>query len=99
MLVPGCPALLHAIAVLGGGNELEEPFLVEAGGAPIDVAGGHSAPFFHDMDGDGLDDLLVGQFEDGHLRVYRNVGTRGAPRFGQHELFQAGAGAASVPYG
>jgi hypothetical protein len=86
-------------ALSGLGAQLEPPFLVEAGGSPIDVAGGHSAPFFHDVDGDGLDDLLVGQFEGGHLRVYRNGGERGAPRFAEHGLLEAGGSAASVPYG
>jgi hypothetical protein len=94
-LLSACLPVLSA----GIDVQLEPPFLVQAGDAPIDVAGGHSAPFFHDVDGDGLDDLLVGQFEGGHLRVYRNVGERGAPRFAEHELLQAGGSAASVPYG
>jgi len=83
----------------GTEGELAPPFRVEAGGAAIDVPGGNSAPFFHDLDGDGLRDLLVGQFEEGCVRVYRNVGARGAPRFEGFELLRAGDGLAKVPYG
>ena len=79
--------------------ELDAPFVVEADGRAIDVPGGNSAPFFHDLDGDGLRDLLVGQFEDGCVRVYKNVGARGAPRFAGFELLRAGGELAKVPYG
>ena len=33
-------------------------------GAPIDVTVGHAAPYVIDFDGDGLRDLLVGEFGD-----------------------------------
>ncbi len=79
--------------------ELAPPFLVEADGRAIDVPGGNSAPFLHDLDGDGLRELWVGQFEDGCVRVYRNVGARGAPRFAGFELLRAGGALAKVPYG
>jgi hypothetical protein len=88
-------ALLPVLAA----GELAAPFLVEADGRPIDVAGGNSAPFCHDLDGDGLEDLLVGQFEHGLVRVYRNLGTRGAPRFGAFTFLRAGTGLARVPFG
>ena len=86
-----------ALALQAG--ELAPPFLVEAGGSAIDVAGGNSAPFVRDLDGDGLFDLLVGQFEEGRVRAYRNVGARGAPRFERFELLRAGDGELRVPYG
>lgn len=79
--------------------ELAPPFLVEAGGSPIDVAGGNSAPFWHDLDGDGLLDLLVGQYEEGCVRVYPNVGRRGAPRFAEWHYLRAGEELVRVPYG
>lgn len=47
--------------------------------ADIEV-GRRSVPLLHDLDGDGLLDLLVGSEEDGVL-VFRNVGTRTAPKF------------------
>jgi hypothetical protein len=80
-------------------DELAPPFLVEAAGGPIDVEGGNSAPFVHDLDGDGLFDLVVGQFEGGAIRVYKNVGRRGAPRFADFELLRAGGEPVRLPYG
>ena len=44
-----------------------EPVRLEAAGKPIDTEIGHAAPFVCDFDGDGLKDLLVGQFGDGIL--------------------------------
>ena len=79
--------------------ELEQPFAVKAGDAPIDVTIGHAAPFFADVDGDGLEDLLVGQFGQGQLRIYKNVGRAGAPAFGEFEWFQAGGDVGKVPSG
>lgn len=76
------------------------PVRVEAGGKPLDVERyGHAAPFVGDFDGDGLPDLLVGQFHEGRLRVYRNIGTKGKPRFGPYEWFQAGGDLGRVPVG
>lgn len=61
--------------------DLATPIKVLAGTSPIDVEIGHAAPFLADFDGDGLDDLLVGQFGGGKLRMYKNVGSKGRPRF------------------
>lgn len=48
------------------------PTLVKAGGKPVRVdAPGYAAPCWQDLDGDGLADLLVGQFRDGKVKVYR----------------------------
>ena len=72
-------------------DQLAAPFTAEAGGKPIDLADGvgHSAPLFVDWDGDGLKDLLVGQFGGGKLRIYRNTGKKEAPAFDKFEWFQA----------
>ena len=81
-------------------GELLPPVKVEADGKPIDVErSGHAAPFVGDIDGDGLPDLLVGQFHEGRLRVYRNVGTKGKPRFGAYTWFEAGGEMGKVPVG
>jgi hypothetical protein len=63
-------------------GELEPPIRLEAGGAVIDTVKdiGHSGPQFYDLDGDGLKDLLVGDFI-GHVLVFKNVGTAKAPKF------------------
>ena len=71
--------------------ELSPPTRIEAGGKPIDTDVGHAAPCVTDFDGDGVRDLLVGQFGGGgQLRIYRNLGSDRAPVFRAHELFMAG---------
>ncbi len=81
-------------------GELLAPTLIQAGGRPIDVEReGHSAPFVGDFDGDGVRDLLVGQYHDGRLRIYRNRGTDTAPRFDGFEWFRAGGAIGKVPEG
>ena len=48
-------------------NELLPPVRIVAGGKPIDVTTGHAAPYMLDFDGDGVRDLLVGEFGDGEF--------------------------------
>lgn len=87
------------IGFLLQGAELLAPFAVEAGGVPIDAPGGNSAPCVADWDGDGRFDLLVGEYEQGYVRFYRNVGAHGAPRFAAGELVRHAEGPLKVPYG
>ena len=89
---------VHASDTNGAGS-LAEPFRVEADGKPIDVEVGHAAPFVGDFDGDGKPDLLVGQFDGGKLRVYRNTGTACAPKFDTYTYFVAGGQTGRVPVG
>lgn len=80
--------------------DLAPPVHVLAGGKPLDVErAGHAAPFVGDFDGDGKPDLLVGQFDGGKLRVYRNAGRPGAPTFDQYTYFVAGGEHGRVPTG
>ncbi len=80
-------AALLASAPGGDAAPFEAPFRVKAGESWIDVEVGHAAPLWYDWDGDGLEDLLVGQFGEGKLRIYRNVGKKGAPAFRDFTLF------------
>ena len=94
--------LCIALATSGAGawhGELAAPVRIEAAGVPIDVEVGHAQPLFTDFDGDGLRDLLVGQFGEGRLRIYRNVGTARSPRFGAFAWFRAGDGVGTIPAG
>jgi hypothetical protein len=77
-------------------QQLGEPFRIEAEGKPIEVDVGHAAPYLYDWDGDGVRDLLVGQFGEGKLRIYPNRGTDHEPRFTTFDWFLAGGEVARV---
>ena len=80
-------------------TELLPPVRLEAAGKPIDTAVGHAAPFVGDFDGDGVRDLLVGQFGGGVLWVYRNEGTNGRPKLAAGVKFKDGRKEGCVPAG
>jgi hypothetical protein len=80
-------------------NDLSPPVQIQAAGQPINVDMGHAAPFLADLNGDGQLTLLVGQFGEGKLRMYPNVGTRSEPRFDTFEWFKVDGKMARVPFG
>ena len=81
-------------------GELLPPVPVLVNGRPLDVEReGHAAPFVGDLDGDGKRHLLVGQFDDGRLRIYRNRGTNTRPRYDSFTWFEAGGKTGRVPVG
>jgi hypothetical protein len=57
---------------------------------------GHSSPWIADVDGDGVSDLVVGDFS-GLFRFYRNEGTNKQPRYARAVNLQAGGVDAKVP--
>lgn len=56
---------------------LQQVNVTDAGGAVIDV-GQFAAPVFHDLDQDGLLDLVIGE-RNGNLNYYRNTGSTANP--------------------
>ena len=80
-------------------DELAPPVRLEAAGKPIDTDIGHAAPFVADFDGDGVKDLLVGQFGDGILWIYRNEGTNARPKLAAGVKFKEGRKEGRVPTG
>lgn len=84
---------------VGLSPELEPPVRLEAGGKPIDTDIGHAAPFVCDFDGDGVKDLLVGQFGDGVLWIYHNEGTNSQPKLAAGVKFKQGQEDGRVPSG
>ena len=80
-------------------KELEQPVRIEAAGKPIDTETGHAAPFVCDFDGDGVQDLLVGQFKNGQLWIYHNEGTNSKPQLAAGVKFKDGKEDGRVPSG
>jgi hypothetical protein len=75
------------------------PVRLEAAGKPIDTDVGHAAPLVVDFDGDGTNDLLVGQFGEGILWFYKNIGTNAHPRYAAGVKFKEGKPDGRVPTG
>ena len=92
------PARSETVANAG---DFEAPFQAQSEGKPIFLQDcmGHAAPLVVDWDGDGLQDLLVGQFAAGLTRIYRNAGRKGAPVLGTVDWFMVGTARASVEAG
>ena len=81
------------------GDDLAPPVRLEAAGKPIDTEVGHAAPFVYDWDGDGVKDLLVGQFGGGVLWIFHNEGTNAQPKLAAGVKFKQGAKDGVVPSG
>ena len=80
---------------LGGAAEFEPPVRLKAGGEAVRVESpGYAAPCWADVDGDGKKDLLVGQFNKGKIRVFKNLG---AGKLASGVWLQAGGKVAEVP--
>jgi hypothetical protein len=110
-LVIACSTFLAPASAddLDGEHPANEPVRVEkdifhpaarltAAGQVIDsgASWGHSSPWIEDVDGDGVRDLVVGDFS-GLFRVYRNEGTNQKPLYGKGINLQAGGVDAKVP--
>lgn len=88
------------VAMCGFGSSLsaadfDAPVLVTGGDKPIQVESpGYAAPCLADIDGDGIEDLLVGQFNGGKITYYRGLGPG---RFDKGTWLEAGGKVAQVP--
>jgi len=80
-------------------EKLLPPVRIKAAGKPIDTEFGHAAPWVCDFDGDGVNDLLVGQFGDGQLWTYRNEGSNAHPKLVAGTKFKRGSEDGRVPAG
>jgi hypothetical protein len=87
-------ALLYCSAQ-GSAIEFAPPVRLKAGGVPIRVeAPGYASPCLADVDGDGKLDLLVGQFNQGKIHVFKGLG---GGKFAKGTWLQAGGKVAEVP--
>lgn len=77
----------------------ETPQRLKAGGEWISVeAPGYACPTMADVDGDGVDDLVVGQYNDGNMLFCRNVADQNAtPSFAEAEWLSDGKTRIVVP--
>ena len=84
-------ALAFRVPVLQADLCLGPEQCVQASGQDIAVPG-YSVPSFVDWNNDGLPDLIVGEGGSpysGRIRIYLNVGTSGAPLFGDFSYAQS----------
>jgi hypothetical protein len=75
--------------------EFAPPVRLKAGDEYVRVeAPGFAAPCWHDGDGDGKKDLVVGQFNKGKMRLYKNLGDG---KLAEGRWLEAGGKTAEVP--
>ncbi|MBI9018776.1 MAG: VCBS repeat-containing protein [Phycisphaerae bacterium] len=94
--------IMSVLLLTGIANAIDfaEPVRIEAAGKPVDTGNvGHAAPFVCDFDGDGVKDLLVGEFSGGVLWIYKNEGTNSKPKLGEGVKFKDGKPDGTVPCG
>jgi len=84
--------LIVLVPVLAGpvlALDFQAPYKINANGSPIRLTVGHANPLVTDWDGDGLKDLIIGQYSGGKMRLYINEGSNPAPVFGTFTYLQA----------
>lgn len=78
-----------------GASEFGPPVLMKANGTAVRAdAPGFACPCWFDVDGDGKKDLVVGQFNEGRMRFFKNLGD---DRLAAGEWIQAEGKPAEVP--
>lgn len=87
------------LGVPRGDFQFEPPVRIFAGGIPVSVSDpGYACPTMADLDGDGVEDLVVGQFSGGKMQFYRNESETGrTPKFADGQWLKSGDTAAMVP--
>jgi hypothetical protein len=81
------------------GYEFEPALLLTAADEPIEVEEpGYACPTLFDMDKDGAEDLIVGQFNSGKMKWYRNLSSPGEmPKYAKGEWVSTEDSPAEVP--
>jgi hypothetical protein len=86
---------LLCCSALGSAIEFAPPVRLQAGGVVIRVESpGYAAPCLADIDGDGIPDLLVGQFNKGKILFCKGLG---GGKFAKGTWLQAEGQVAEVP--
>jgi len=90
--------LMSVGGAMANSVEFEEPFRLEAGGEIICAESpGYACPTVFDLDADGKEDLIVGQFNGGKMMFYKNIGIPGKLKFAKGTWLMNGKKPASVP--
>ncbi len=92
-------ALVSGIASTAMSLDYQTQFTINANGSPIQLSLGHANPLVTDWNGDGLKDLMVGQYTSGKIRYYVNSGSNEAPVFTTFSYLQADGSDISVSSG
>ena len=81
------------------GYAFEKPIRIRAAGEYVSVESpGYACPTIADVDGDGKEDLVVGQFSQGNMQFFKNVSRTGhPPEFARSEWIKTGNERAVVP--
>lgn len=91
--------LAAAAVTLADLPTFNSPFFVQAGGTDLVVNSSIPDPCVVDWDGDGVKDLVIGQFASGKIRFYQNSGTNAVPAFTGFSYIQAGGVDITMAYG
>ena len=77
----------------------ESGMMLQANGQPIAVESpGYACPTIADVDGDGVDDLVVGQFNRGKMHFYQNLSKLDEiPKYASQQWIMTGPAPARVP--
>lgn len=68
---------------------------IKVGDEPINMKS-YSSPVYYDLDKDGLNDLILGEFGGG-VRYYKNIGTKKNPAFNEFKRLNAGESVVTIP--
>jgi len=79
--------------------KFEPAVRVEAAGRPITVPKpGYACPTLFDLDGDGAEDLIVGQYDGGQMKWYRNLSSPSdPPKYAEGKWINCNDAPAEVP--
>ena len=87
--------LVGGWAAAGRAADFEPPVRLTAGDTAVRVdSPGYACPCLADLDGDGKSELLVGQFRQGKIKVFRHAG---GAKFAPGKWLEADGKAAEVP--
>lgn len=92
-------AAIPASEITDSTYAFEAPVRIDAAGEPIAVEEpGFACPTIYDFDADGKDDLIVGQFNSGKMKWYRNMADAGQmAEYAAGEWIHCGDEPAEVP--